>query len=413
MTSVVIHMQKPTVKYVGPDWPDPPKPGSGSWEAVQEAVNWLLLNEEYWASYLGEFNRCITRDIPTAAVSYQGGDLQMLINPDYINWGLLDTMAKRAGPLIHEMLHPAMGHLSGDLPPGELGNICADLSVNSNMEPRFRSEFHLHPTNFHVDGKPLPAGRGWKFYWDALVDTDVLDLDVLKGAIDGVPIYGNEERGTEPGSVIQHASEEALKNAASKVDNSEVPSIIKKMLDIKFTQSPPPWDKFLASSCRSVLSKGGKRTLAKRGRRTRRPPGQENSGKKTVLWGLDTSGSMSEEDCLKCQVVMDGLRKKDGVKVLSQQFDAKLQGELTEVHKFKRIPTTFFGRGGTDFGPIVRLAKEIKPDLLVLATDGYAPSPPRPPCPVIWVFTPNCSSDHPFGKKIFIKHKMKSDEDEW
>lgn len=419
---IVQHRMKDEVVYVGPPFPEPPAPGSGSWVAVQNAMNWLMINEEYWASYLSEFNRIITREVPTAAVSYATGALQMLINPDYISWDKLETMRMKAGVLVHEMLHPAMGHLTEDPVLGDLGNICFDLSVNSNMAPGMRADFHLHPRYFVVNGKPLEGGRGWKFYWDKLVDTNILEvakgagLIDAAGASDGENIFvrgKSKAWGDEPGSVIEHASKEALRAAAAKVGNTNIPSVVKKMLELKFTPPTPPWDKFLASSCRSALNKGGRRTLAKRGRRTRRPPGQERVGGSKVLYAIDTSGSMTDEDCLMGVAVMKQLVVKDNVTVLCQQFDVTLQGELVEVDKFERLPTTFYGRGGTRFDAVISLANKLKVDLLVITTDGHAPDPRPPNCPTIWVITPGGNSNKPFGKKVLIPEKVKSDESEW
>jgi predicted metal-dependent peptidase len=61
------------------------------------------------------------------------------------------------------------------------------------------------------------------------------------------------------------------------------------------------------------------------------------------------------------------------------------------------VDLTVTGRGGTDFNPPFIRCQEMLAggravDLLVYATDGYAPPPDvnsRVPIPVVWLLTPN------------------------
>lgn len=102
---------------------------------------------------------------------------------------------------------------------------------------------------------------------------------------------------------------------------------------------------------------------------------------KKVLFMIDTSGSMSEED------VSTAFKE---VRSAVDQFDSKLSGwlgffdaevippvEFSSVEELKHIKA--FGGGGTSFDPIFSYVKEHMsenlPASIVILTDGYAPFP--------------------------------------
>ena len=421
MAAIHIVEQRPNVKFVGTPWPKLPKPGSGSYTDVQSSFTWLRMQpeHEFWASYLGTFNRHITRDVPTAAVTLEGGDLMMLINPDYVAWDLNKSMAMMAGPTVHEMHHPLMGHLGDAGPPaGDFGNICADLSVNSVMPNGMRHPFHLHPSQFEVNGIPLPAGRGWKFYWDELFE--VFSLGEIEGLLPGdiddrldLATFGYKgEPGSEAGSLIYSLTRQKLERAASSMGKSRIPEIVNFMMKTKFAPVEVIWHVALKSTCRGYTRKKKLRTMGKRGRRTQMPPGPQKAGESTILWGIDTSGSMADREIDKGYAVLDEVRQRDGVKVLVQQFDSILQGPLVELDRFRKIPTDVIGRGGTNFGPLFELARKIKPSILCVFTDGHATPVKPPPFPTCWVYPPEHKKQG-FGKHIVVNDRPASDDKEW
>jgi predicted metal-dependent peptidase len=313
-----------------------------------------------------------------------------------------------------------MGHLGDAGPPnGELGNICADLSVNSVMPAGMRHPFHLHPSQFEVDGKLLPVGRGWKFYWDQLVE--VFNL----GEIDGMTPEDAADRsdlgmafgmkgsyGTEPGSLIYSLTKQKLERAANSMDKSKIPQIVDFMLKTKYAPLDVIWHVAFKSTCRGFTRTKKLRTMGKRGRRTRMPPGPQKSGQPTIVWGIDTSGSMAEHELDKGYAVLDEIRQRDGVRVLVQQFDSVLQGPLVELDKYKKMPTEILGRGGTDFGPLFELAKKINPSVLCVFTDGQAAEVKQPSFPTCWVYTPEHKKQK-FGKHIVINDRPDTSKGEW
>lgn len=100
----------------------------------------------------------------------------------------------------------------------------------------------------------------------------------------------------------------------------------------------------------------------------------------TVMLGIDTSGSMSNNDYSVSLSEIEGILKavgkqKDALKIFC--VDTKISG-IQPVKSVSKIDLT--GGGGTDmsvaFNYVNSLSKREQPDVFVLATDGGVPWPP-------------------------------------
>lgn len=124
-------------------------------------------------------------------------------------------------------------------------------------------------------------------------------------------------------------------------------------------------------------------------------PGIKHSNKFTIVYAVDTSGSMSSNDLRLGLSELQQLQKADSeIKIIVMQSDARVAHEYT-VGCNDEIDFKIYGRGGTDFEPVFERVKELlgstenAPDILIYATDGYAPQPTiRLPIPVVWLITP-------------------------
>ena len=121
-------------------------------------------------------------------------------------------------------------------------------------------------------------------------------------------------------------------------------------------------------------------------------PGTTTDPTFDVVFALDTSGSMTAEELLLALSEVQGIQKaseKMSIRVI--ECDTEICKEYT-LGPGEKPDLDIKGRGGTEFNPVFKRAKELKPDCLIYATDGYCSLPPeslRVDCPVIWVITPN------------------------
>lgn len=257
--------------------------------------------------------------------------------------------------------------------------------------------------------------------WNSMSDEDKQD------AMDNASQPSQGDSGQEPGEAGQGQSsgqgqdgdgfeqfgggDEAMKeyfdpNGTNTVDwgeNELFDSDVKNMIDEK-KSSAKDWGKFTGDAmgdiiaantpkiswkevirrfARSVLST---RTFSSRMKTNRRHdlvlPGQRREYDTKIIFAIDVSGSMSDDDLKEGFAVINSTAKHADITYI--QFDT----EIKKVEKdFKKAKQSFsvLGRGGTDFQCIVDYAKEHKHDGIVIFTDGYACSPTKPKAKVLWL----------------------------
>lgn len=104
-------------------------------------------------------------------------------------------------------------------------------------------------------------------------------------------------------------------------------------------------------------------------------PGKRRTYKTKVVFALDVSGSMSDDDIAEGLSVVNACLKH--AEIVFVTFDT----QITEVvGTLKRAKETFKvkGRGGTDFNEAIDFAKKENCDGLIIFTDGGAPAVPKP-----------------------------------
>lgn len=181
-----------------------------------------------------------------------------------------------------------------------------------------------------------------------------------------------------------------------------IPAGLKEVIEA-FLQPPKiPWPKVLRSLCTRTQQSKPKRGLARPNRRLHGMggilpfPGRTQDHKFTIAFAVDTSGSMSEDDLRLALVeLLNIVRTEEDVTLWVMYCDADLH--LTyDVTSVDDVDFNVIGRGGTDFNPPFIKVRELMrtdqaPDILIYATDGYAPEPEpenRVPIPVVWLVTP-------------------------
>lgn len=162
-------------------------------------------------------------------------------------------------------------------------------------------------------------------------------------------------------------------------------------------------------SCKDVIRKFGAsiitgQTVTSRMKINRRwdveRPGYRRIYKPHVIFAIDSSGSMSDEDLAYGFGVINKLLFF--AKITFVEFDT----EIKKVEKnFNKARKSFhaYGRGGTDFEQIMTMADNEKVDGLIVYTDGCAPAPHQPKCKMIWLLsTKSCNPPVTWGMRTFL-----------
>jgi predicted metal-dependent peptidase len=117
----------------------------------------------------------------------------------------------------------------------------------------------------------------------------------------------------------------------------------------------------------------------------------------TVMISLDTSGSMSDNEIARGMggIVREAKRARIARLVVVQQdtevaivYDGPPSGY---------VPKKMMRGGGTDFRPLMTLARKIKPRLLAVITDLEGTHGKAPGCRVVWITSSSPSGQPPFG----------------
>jgi predicted metal-dependent peptidase len=114
-------------------------------------------------------------------------------------------------------------------------------------------------------------------------------------------------------------------------------------------------------------------------------PGRRRVYTTKIIFAVDVSGSMSDDDLAEGFAVINSVCRHAEIEYVL--FDTEIK--LVEK-KMKKAKDKFKikGRGGTDFEMMCRYADKNKADGMIIFTDGYAPAPnPPKSCKVLWLLT--------------------------
>lgn len=120
----------------------------------------------------------------------------------------------------------------------------------------------------------------------------------------------------------------------------------------------------------------------------------------------DTSGSVTDSQFLRVISETFGMLKKlKPEKIYFGQFDSFIKSVDVVKTSKDLMNVKFTGRGGTYIYPVMEWAKENKPKVLLVFTDGHfrKNNLEDPGIPVIWLIYDNTVFNPPFGKVIFFE----------
>jgi predicted metal-dependent peptidase len=130
-------------------------------------------------------------------------------------------------------------------------------------------------------------------------------------------------------------------------------------------------------------------------------PGLKIKFKNNILVGVDTSGSVSNDELKEFMNELTHMHKT-GHEITVAQCDT----QINSVEKFNpRKDWNIKGRGGTIFQPVIDLFNEKKGlyTALIYLTDGEASTPENCPTNTLWVHSSRCNVNENLpGQKIQI-----------
>jgi predicted metal-dependent peptidase len=365
-------------------------------DQVARTTKSLIFTEPFYGLFLIGINKQYSERIPTAGVSKKGIGMQLTINPEFFSNLSEDH---RFGLIKHELLHIAFGHLLlRDLySDHKLFNIAADLEIN-----QYILESNLPTGGLLLSSFPelnLPTRAGTKKYYELLEqaqqDGSCPSLDSLMDNMDGNSPHCHstweefDELPEADKKLMQKQIEHQLKEAAEQTEKKcgnipgELSDLIRRLTHIE----PPKFDwkgylrRFVGNS--SIVYT--KKLRRKYNKRYAANPGLKIKFKNHILVGVDTSGSVNNEELQEFFSELAHMHKT-GHKITIAQCDTSLRS-VVEFNPKK--DWEIHGRGGTSFQPVIDHFNENKGayTALVYLTDGEAYSPDDCPKNTLWVLS--------------------------
>ena len=376
---------------------------------VAKAAKTLIFEEPFYGLFLVGLNKTYRKDIPTAGVSKNGIGVQLSVNPEYFT-GL--TVEQKIGLLKHELLHISFGHLiTRDLyTDKKLFNVAADLEINQYIDA-----IALPPGGLVLDMFPelnLPKKAGTDKYYELLEqaqqDGTCPSLDDLMSRMDGSSQYDHmtwdefNELPEAEKKLIQKQIEHQLKETAEQTEKrrgnipGELADLIRKLRHVE----PPKfdWKGYLKRFIGNSTVVYTKKLRRKYNKRYVENPGLKIKFKNNICVGVDTSGSVSNDELREFMGELVHMHKT-GHKITVVQCDT----QINSVEEFNpKKDWEIKGRGGTSFQPVIdHYNNNGRYTALIYLTDGEAYAPENCPHNTLWVHSSRCSINEELpGKKI-------------
>lgn len=396
----------------------------------------IMQDNIFYGYFLAMLDKGIDNErVPTAGVKMGNMGPELIVNTDF--WGELNETEAKA-ILTHELLHVMFGHLTDHsyYNDKKMLNLAKDLEINQlitglpyqtmpqkeflkfvedNKEKIINGEMKLpiRPVLFEDFGfnPTTEAHKGTRYYYEELVKksqkNDQLGKNIRQysdqcdAGVKHVFMHDwkdFEELGEEEKELLQNQVKSYIKKIAEEneknTDWGNLPGYLRELISDLLKHRPPvvSWKYYFRKLIAKSIDYFIKATRVKPNKRIEENPTLKFEQKLKIFVGLDTSGSMSDEDITQCFTEIHHFYKT-GNQIIVGECDAHLN-EKEDVYEYKgKYPTKRLGISGGGGTSMVDLIKHVNKNkkiysTFIYLTDGYmAPPDILPQVPTIIVLT--------------------------
>ena len=375
----------------------------------------LMLKEPYYGFFLIMLNKLWSKKLPTAGVSKQNINFQLAINPEF--WESLSEDHK-LGLLKHELLHIAFNHLTtfSMFSDKKLANVAMDMEINQYIAKDWLPEGGIDVDTYAPE-LDLDRRAGSRYYYNKLKqfqeekdkngtcgcgNMDGLLEDIENGDIadhstweefQDMPEAEKKLIQKQLQKILSDAKEQTIKKQGTVPGEIEGVIIIEEIVKAKFD-----WRGFVRRFTGVSTRVFTKKIRRKENKRFSENPGLKVKMRQHMLLGIDTSGSVSNNELKEFMNEIHHIYKC-GVEVTIVQCDT----EIKSIEEYKgKFDMTVKGRGGTYFDPVIEYfnANQKKYTSLVYFTDGESTAYVKPRGHVLWVLSERSSLNDDLPGKV-------------
>lgn len=320
--------------------------------------------------------------IDTACVTIDPNTMQMFLmfNNDF--WDKL-TPAEREGVLHHEIMHIAYDHLSmlENYPDKKTANVAMDIEINQIVGKQ-----NLPKEGCFLDEPPfkdmnMPANKGTKFYYDALVAEQQNNPD-LKDMIQNGGAPGNhlweivEGMNSQQKKLFQNQQDHIMKEAVIETGGPKnmgsMPAGLARRLEKLFEKKAEVfnWKAFFRRFMGTMIDLQRKKTHKRNSKRFGDgSPGLRTKRKQRIFVSVDVSGSVSLKELAEMFEQIDYVHRA-GAHIDVVTWDGAIQDRFVYEGK---LPEFVNGGGGSNIGLAIADYNKNKKDytFAIHFTDGF------------------------------------------
>ncbi len=386
-------------------------------QSLSKTAKDLMLREPYYGFFLIMLNKLWSKKVPTAGVSKNGINYQLVVNDDF--WERLSEN-HRLGLLKHELLHIAFGHLTTvfKFSDRKMANIAMDMEINQYIDVDYLPEGGIMIDNYAELNLDRKAGA--RYYYDKLKEAkdekdqngtsgspefDKLCDQMDSGDGEGLPDHSTwdefenlseaEQKLIEKQlqKVLGDAKEQTVKKRGSVPGEIEGVIVIEEIVAPKFD-----WRGYIRRFTGISTKVFTKKIRRKENRRFSDNPGLKIKMRQHMLLAIDTSGSVSNDELMEFMNEIHHIYKA-GVDITIIQCDTSIRS--IEAYRGKN-DLKVHGRGGTEFDPVLDYYNENskKYTSLVYFTDGECDANVKPKGNVLWVISERSAMNESLPGKV-------------
>jgi predicted metal-dependent peptidase len=370
-------------------------------ELLAKAIKTMILNDPFYGLFLVALNKSWDDKIPTMCVGKNGMHFMLKINEDFFN---TLTLEERVAVLKHELLHIGFMHLTDyeHLSNRRIANYAMDLEINQLIKDLPESALTLD-TFSELDLEPK---AGTKYYYDQLMkkldeekdqneneenENEKQSLSDLLDSLDDPNHDWGDIKDLSPieKDIMKNQLKEILNSVAETVKKSQgnVPGEFKELLEQLNALKPSKfnWREYIRRFTGVSTKVYSKKSKRKESKRFTGMPGIKVKMRQKILFAIDTSASVNNTELLEMQNELEHLVNL-GNDITIIQCDTQIRN----VHPYRRKqPLEVYGRGGTDFEPVITYYNENinQYNCLIYYTDGECNRPSDPKGPMLWVIS--------------------------
>ena len=362
----------------------------------------LMLKEPFYGFFLIMLNKVWdSKRVPTAGVSKNNINYQLAINPEF--WESLSDDHK-LGLLKHELLHIAYNHLTtfSMFQDKKLANVAMDMEINQYISKEWLPEGGIDIDDY--SDLNLDRRAGSRYYYDKLKQAqqdkeqngssgsenmDKLLDDIESGNIPDHSTWEEfEDMSEAEQKLIEKQVQKILNDAKEQTikKKGNIPGEIQGVIVVEEIVKPKfDWKGFIRRFTGVSTKVFTKKIRRKENRRFSDNPGLKVKMRQHMLLGIDTSGSVSDNELKEFMNEIHHIYKC-GVEVTIIQCDTRIRSVEPYKGKFEMVVA---GRGGTEFDPVLEYFNENRKKYtsLVYFTDGECGWSVKPRGNVLWVLS--------------------------